>query len=137
MIIEHFDLLCAGVGPAKAHPELIVDADRMLPGAVARQGFETISWRAAEIVEFFGGVVQNKIGDLKMAIEAQHGGSAARVESAPVKTGCTSCGKAWSRSPTLKATPGPTRAYAWTSPIEESHKRRLYDLRSLTSDALQ
>jgi hypothetical protein len=66
--------------------------------------------------------------DLKDAIESQHGGSATHVESVPVKE--TFQGQTvWEGVVEvfdLEGNAKSTRAYAWSSPIEGSSKRRYY-----------
>jgi hypothetical protein len=65
---------------------------------------------------------------LKQAIESQHGGTAALIQSVPVKEifeGAT----VWEGVVhvfDLAGHPNATRAYAWSSPIEGSDKRRFF-----------
>lgn len=65
---------------------------------------------------------------LKRAIEGQHGGEAALVEALPVKEvfqGQT----VWEGTVhvfDLDGHPKATRAYAWSSPVEGTTKRRFY-----------
>lgn len=65
---------------------------------------------------------------LKQAVESQHGGTASLVEALPVKEvfqGQT----VWEGSVhvfDLEGHPKATRAYAWSSPVEGSTKRRFY-----------
>jgi hypothetical protein len=65
---------------------------------------------------------------LKEAIERMHGGAAALVESVPVRE--TSAGKTvWEGVVhvfDLAGHPTSSRAYAWSSPIEGSKKRRFF-----------
>lgn len=82
--------------------------------------------------------------DLKRAIESQHGGSATRLQSIPVKE--TSDGKTvWEGVVhvfALAGNPKASKAYAWSTPIEGSEKRRYFavlhrgDIRS-PQDALR
>ena len=64
--------------------------------------------------------------DLKRAIESQHGGSATRLQSIPVKE--TSDGKTvWEGVVhvfALAGNPKASKAYAWSSPIDGSDERR-------------
>lgn len=66
--------------------------------------------------------------DLKLAIERQHGGVATFVQSVPVKE--TYAGKTvWEGVVSvfdLADHPSATRAYAWSSPIEGSNRRRFF-----------
>lgn len=66
--------------------------------------------------------------DLKHAIESQHGGTATRLQSVPVKE--TFEGKTvWEGVVhvfALAGNPSATKAYAWSSPIEGSEKRRYF-----------
>jgi hypothetical protein len=68
------------------------------------------------------------IGNLRLAIESQHGGTATFVESVPVRE--TFKGKTvWEGVVhvfDLADHPKATRAYAWSSPIEGSAKRRFF-----------
>ena len=65
---------------------------------------------------------------LKTAVESQHGGKATFVESVPVKE--TFGGKTvWEGAVhvfDLNGNAKATRAYAWSSPIEGSTKRRFF-----------
>jgi len=65
---------------------------------------------------------------LKAAVESQHGGTATLVQSVPVKE--TFAGKTvWEGTVSvfdLKDNRNATRAYAWSSPIEGSTKRRFF-----------
>src|SRR5438105_6703734 len=42
--------------PNKAHPELVVDPDRVLPLAIARQRLKTVAWRRPQVAEIACGV---------------------------------------------------------------------------------
>jgi hypothetical protein len=68
------------------------------------------------------------VDQLQRAIEGQHGGKAVLVEAVPVKE--TFLGHAvWEGTVhvfDLEGHPKATRAYAWSSPIEGSDKRRFY-----------
>ncbi len=71
--------------------------------------------------------IEDLIEDLTGAIESQHGGSATLVQSVPVKKifeGAT----VWEGVHVfdLADNPKATRAYAWSSPIEGSEKRRFF-----------
>jgi hypothetical protein len=66
--------------------------------------------------------------DIRQAVEAQHGGSATHVESVPVKE--TFQGQTvWEGVVEvfdLEGNAKSTRAYAWSSPIDGSDKRRIF-----------
>jgi hypothetical protein len=68
------------------------------------------------------------LGDLQLAIESQHGGQATFAQSVPVKE--THAGQTvWEGVVhvfDLAGNPKATRAYAWSSPIEGSEKRRFF-----------
>jgi hypothetical protein len=70
----------------------------------------------------------NEANDLKPAVERQHGGRAAFVQSVPVKE--AHAGQTvWEGVVhvfDLADNPKATRAYAWSSPIEGSDKRRFF-----------
>src|ERR1700730_391046 len=66
--------------------------------------------------------------ELKLAIESQHGGTATLIQAVPVKE--TFEGQTvWEGIVhvfDLSGHPKATRAYAWSSPIEASSKRRFF-----------
>ena len=66
--------------------------------------------------------------ELKLAIESQHGGTATLIQAVPVKE--TFEGQTvWEGIVhvfDLSGHPKATRAYAWSSPIEGSSKRRFF-----------
>jgi hypothetical protein len=68
------------------------------------------------------------IDQFKQAVESQHGGTATLAQSVPVREGFE--GKpVWEGVVhifDLAGHPKATRAYAWSSPIESSDKRRFY-----------
>jgi hypothetical protein len=68
------------------------------------------------------------IDQLKQAVEGQHGGKAVLVSAEPVKEVFN--GKTvWEGTVhvfNLEGHPKATRAYAWSSPVEGSDKRRFY-----------
>jgi hypothetical protein len=73
-------------------------------------------------------MIEVSINELKIAIQAQHGGTATLVQAVPVKEtfkGST----VWEGVVhvfDLEGHPKATRAYAWSSPIEGSTKRRFF-----------
>lgn len=67
--------------------------------------------------------------DLKRAIESQHGGTASRLQSAPVIEETLDGKTVWEGVVHVFALAGNARAskaYAWSSPIEGSDKRRYF-----------
>src|SRR5205807_7404443 len=56
VVVHNLDLRRAVRRPNKAHPELVVDPDRVLSLAVARQRLETVAWRRPQVVEIVRGV---------------------------------------------------------------------------------
>jgi hypothetical protein len=54
MIIDNFNKPSVSVTPDKADAPLVVDADAVLPGAVAFQSFKPISGRNARILKIHG-----------------------------------------------------------------------------------
>jgi hypothetical protein len=42
--------------PNKAYPELVVDADRVLPVAIARQRLKPVAWRRPQVADIARGV---------------------------------------------------------------------------------
>jgi hypothetical protein len=73
-------------------------------------------------------MIEVEIHQLKQAIESQHSGVATLVESIPLKE--TFHGEVvWEgvvRVFDLEGHPNAARAYAWSSPIESSSKRRFF-----------
>jgi hypothetical protein len=73
-------------------------------------------------------MIKDELSQLKESVESQHGGSATHVQSAPVKE--TFQGRiVWEGIVEvfdLDNHPRATRAYAWSSPIEGSDKRRFF-----------
>jgi len=51
MVIDNFNIFCAGIRPEKAHPKLLVHANTVLPGAISLQQLESISRWDTEIVK--------------------------------------------------------------------------------------
>ncbi len=73
-------------------------------------------------------MIEAEIDEIKQAIESQHGGAATLVQVVPVKEEYQ--GKTvWEgtvRVFDLEGNSQSTRAYAWSSPIEGSNKRRFF-----------
>src|SRR5205085_10255356 len=49
VVVDDFDFVGMAISPDETDPPLVVDADRMLPAAIAFQRFETIGGRNAKI----------------------------------------------------------------------------------------
>lgn len=73
-------------------------------------------------------MIEIKIDQLKHAVESQHGGTATFAQSVPIS-------EIFEGKPVwegivhvfdLSGHPNATRAYAWSSPIEGSNKRRFF-----------
>jgi len=73
-------------------------------------------------------MIETEIDQLKHAVESQHGGKATLAQSVPVR-------ETFEDQPVwegvvhvfaLEGYPQATRAYAWSSPIEGSDKRRFF-----------
>ena len=56
MVVYDFDFRRAFRRPNKAHPELVVDPDRMLPLAIARQRLKTVARRRPQVAEIVRGI---------------------------------------------------------------------------------
>src|SRR5437016_2904028 len=56
VVAEDLDVRRAFPRPNKAHPELVVDPDRVLPLAIARQRLKTVAWRRPQVAEIARGV---------------------------------------------------------------------------------
>lgn len=68
------------------------------------------------------------ISALKASVESQHGGAAVLVQSVPVRESFDGA-PVWEGVVhvfNLEGNPDATRAYAWSSPIEGSDKRRFF-----------
>jgi len=61
VIVRNFDAERIRAFPSKANPPLIVDSDAVLPGPIAFQGFQPISWRGAEVFQAPRLVEQQKL----------------------------------------------------------------------------
>ena len=69
------------------------------------------------------------VDQLKQAVEGQHGGKASLVDVLPVKElfeGKVVWGEGTVHVFDLEGHSRATRAYAWSSPVEGSNKRRFY-----------
>ena len=66
--------------------------------------------------------------ELKHAVESQHGGTATLIQSMPIREtfGRQTVWEGVIHTFDLQGHPKATRAYAWSSPIEGSTKRRFY-----------
>jgi hypothetical protein len=53
MVVNYFNLFSAIV-PDETYSEFIVDSDTVLPDTISFQCFQTVSWRATEILKPFG-----------------------------------------------------------------------------------
>jgi len=62
MVVGNLDIECLTVSPYKAYPPLIIDADAVLALAVARQGFQPVARRLAQVVKSLGGVDRQELG---------------------------------------------------------------------------
>jgi hypothetical protein len=56
VVVYDFDFRRAFRRPNKAHPELVIDPDRVLPLAITRQRFKTVAWRRPQVSEIARGV---------------------------------------------------------------------------------
>jgi hypothetical protein len=61
MIVRHLDIVWTRVGPPKANPKLIVDADRVLPSPIAFQTLEPIARWYAEGFKSYSGVEHTQL----------------------------------------------------------------------------
>lgn len=51
VVVDDFDMIGSFLRPHKTDPPLSIDANRVLPGAIAAQGFELIPRWVSEIVK--------------------------------------------------------------------------------------
>jgi len=56
VVVHDLDAGWAFCSPNKAHPELVVDPDRVLPLAIARQSLKMVAWRCPQVAEIARGV---------------------------------------------------------------------------------
>jgi hypothetical protein len=65
VVVHDLDLRRALRRPNKAHPELVVDPDRVLLLAVARQSLKSVAWRRPQVAEIARGaeVTQSDVID--------------------------------------------------------------------------
>jgi hypothetical protein len=56
VVVHDLDVRRAFRRPNKAHPELVVDPDRVLSLAIARQCLKAVAWRRPEVAEIDRGV---------------------------------------------------------------------------------
>jgi len=49
VVVHDLDLSWAFRRPNEAHPELVVDPDRVSPLAIARQRLKTVAWRRPQV----------------------------------------------------------------------------------------
>jgi hypothetical protein len=56
VVVHDFDISRAFRRPDKAHPELVVDPDRVLPLAITRQRVKTVAGRRHQVAEISSGV---------------------------------------------------------------------------------
>jgi hypothetical protein len=55
MVVDEFDLRRAFRRPNEAHPELVVNADRVLPLAIARQRLKAVAGRRPQVAKIARG----------------------------------------------------------------------------------
>jgi hypothetical protein len=51
VVINDVNGFRASIRPGEAQAELVVDADAVLTGAIASQGFQSVAWRDPQVVE--------------------------------------------------------------------------------------
>lgn len=51
VIVDQLNIPCVRAFPAKAYAELVIDADAVLPFAVAPEYFQAIPWRILQVLE--------------------------------------------------------------------------------------
>lgn len=51
MVVYDLNVLRVRPRPTEAHPELIVDAYTVLPGPIVFQGFQSVAWGNAQVVQ--------------------------------------------------------------------------------------
>jgi hypothetical protein len=61
MIVHDLDVVRVGILPPKTDSPLIVDANAVLPGAIAFQLFQTIAGRAPQVVKRLGRIDEDEL----------------------------------------------------------------------------
>jgi hypothetical protein len=61
MIADDLDIFGTPVGPSEHDPPLIIDADRVLAGQIALEGFKVVAGRRSQDIEKVGGVHHDKL----------------------------------------------------------------------------
>jgi len=56
LVVHDLDLRRAFGRPNKAQPELVVDSDRVLSHAIARQRLKAVAWRRSQVAEIARGI---------------------------------------------------------------------------------
>ena len=79
VVIGDFDVMGAILVPSEADAVLVVDPDRILPGAVALERLEPVARRGAQIIEPMGGVEHRQFSqggpfDMHETADASMGG---------------------------------------------------------------
>jgi hypothetical protein len=72
VVVNDFNLLCAGFRPEEAEAELIVDADAVLAMSISAELLQAVAWRNHQIVETAGGIEDGQlaVGNAGEAAEA-------------------------------------------------------------------
>jgi hypothetical protein len=79
MIIHNLDFVGVSVAPFEAYTPLIVDADAMYAGPVAREAFKPIPWRRTKIRDLIGGVLRGAGPSPKPKNARNHAGPASHA----------------------------------------------------------
>src|SRR5262245_10305751 len=72
MVIDDFHIVRFTALPAEAHAVLLVDADAMLPLAIAAELLQTISRRAAQVFQRLPGVQEQQLSQGRALQRASH-----------------------------------------------------------------
>jgi hypothetical protein len=61
VVVNEFDIMSITVPPAETDPPLIVDANTVLPGAVATELLEPVAGRSPKVVKRFRSIMNNQL----------------------------------------------------------------------------
>ncbi len=63
MVVDYFNVVSIAALPAEADAVLIVDADAMLPLAVACKFFQAVAGQDTKVIERFGGIEEQQFSE--------------------------------------------------------------------------
>jgi hypothetical protein len=61
MVVHNLDITSIALSPHKTNPPLIVNSNAVLPPSISTQGFQTVSWWNAQIIQRFRSMEQQQL----------------------------------------------------------------------------